>query len=543
MSNSNTDEVVDSAHRYDYLIVGTGNAALTFAALMANSGKRVLMFEAHDIPGGYAQSFKWGEDFYFCGQVHYIWGCAPGGRIYEFLKRVGLEKDITFELHNPDMYDRMVLPDGKRVGIPYGWNRLVTNIEKAYPGQGPTVKRFTNLIEKIRAEVRNLPDVEHIKWYQYITQGWRYPTLLKYRKRTLQQVFDEFKVPKEAQLVLIANAGDMMEPPERLSIFTFVGLFGGYNTGAYYPTKHFKYYIDRLAEFITSHKGCRILYKAEVTNIVTEGERVVGVETNGGKIYTAKNYICNGDPQMFAEMMGKEKFPEEYRKKLEYVYSPSGIMIYLGLKNANLREHGFGTFNTWHCEGWDMNQMWKEMGKGDFSNPWIFISTPTLHTSDKSTTPADCDIMEIAAYTEYGWLHSLREKDYAEYEKKKNELAEKMLDLVEKYYYPELRSKIVTKCVGSASSNEFWVKAPRGNAYGATFTPDQVGPGRLKAGTPWKNFWWCNATSGYAGMHGTASTGMDLYMQLTGDTFYNEKNSPTDDEKAEAAYAYAKHVK
>lgn len=527
-------------HRYDYLIIGTGNSALTFGALMANKGKRVLMLEAHDIPGGYAQSFKWGDDFYFCGQVHYIWGCAPGGRIYEFLKHIGLEKDITFELHDPDMYDRMAMPDGTKVGIPYGWDRLVANIEAAYPGQGAAVKRFTNVIEKIRTEIRTLPDVEHIKWYEYITKGWRYPTLLKYRKKTLQQVFDEERVPKEAQLVLIANAGDMMEPPERLSIFTFVGLFGGYNTGAYYPTKHFKYYINRLAEFIQSQKGCRILYSTEATNILTEGDQVVGVETKGGKVYTAANYICNGDPKMFAHMMGIEKFPKAYQKKLDYTYSPSGIMIYLGLKDAKLREHGFGKFNTWHCEGWDMNQMWREMGKGDFSNPWIFISTPTLHTKEGGTAPEGCDIMEVAAYTEYDWLHGIREKDYALYEKRKNELAERMLDIVEKEYFPELRKHIVTKCVGSASSNEYWVRAPKGNAYGATFTPEQVGPGRLKASTPWNNFWWCNATSGYAGMHGTTSTGMDLYMKLTGDVFYSDATSPTDHEKAEAAYAKAK---
>ncbi|MEK7066676.1 MAG: NAD(P)-binding protein, partial [Patescibacteria group bacterium] len=56
-------------NRFDYLFIGTGNSALTAAALLTNAGKRVLMLEAHDIPGGYAQSFPWG-DYFFCGQVH-----------------------------------------------------------------------------------------------------------------------------------------------------------------------------------------------------------------------------------------------------------------------------------------------------------------------------------------------------------------------------------------------------------------------------------------------------------------------------------------
>ena len=77
--------------------MGTGMSALTVGALLANSGKKICMVEAHDHPGGMAHSFTMG-DYTFCAQVHYIWGCAPGGRIYEFLNRIGLEKDITFEL-------------------------------------------------------------------------------------------------------------------------------------------------------------------------------------------------------------------------------------------------------------------------------------------------------------------------------------------------------------------------------------------------------------------------------------------------------------
>lgn len=522
-------------YKYDYLFIGTGSSALTAASLLAKAGNKVCMLEAHDIPGGYAQSFKWG-DFYFCGQVHYIWGCGPNGKITAFLKKLGLEKDITFELHSVDGYDRMTMPDMTSVMIPYGYQRLADNIEKAYPGQKANVEKFTGLLNKIRGEIARFPDRE-IHWWEYLTQGWKYLTLVKYRNATLQDLFDECNLSKEAQLILAANAGDMMEPPERLSIMAYAGLFAGYNGGAYYPTKHFKYYIERLTQFITDQKGCHIFYKTEVSKINTDGDRVTSVETKNGRTFTARTIICNMDPKKASEMIGQEKFPASYRKKLDYKYSPSGFMIYLGLKDAKLKEKGFGSFNTWHCEGWDMNDMWKEMGHGDFSKPWVFISTPTLHTSERGVVaPADCDIMEIASYTEYQWLQDLKEKDYKLYEEKKNELSEKMIDIVEKRYFPGIRKHIVTKVVGTSSSNEFWAWAPQGNAYGATFIPSQVGPGRLKAKTPWKNFFWCNATSGYAGVHGTVGTGMDLYMDLTNDLFWDDSKVLTDDQLAEQAH-------
>ena len=105
-----------------------------------------------------------------------------------------------------------------------------------------------------------------------------------------------------------------------------------------------------------------------------------------------------------------------------------------------------------------------------------------------------------------------------------------MIEIVKKHYIPDLEDHIVTKVVGSASTNEDYAWAPQGNAYGAAFTPNQVGPGRFTFDTPWKNFYLCNATAGYAGMHGTTGNGCNLYQQLTGDIFYSGKTSPTDEE-------------
>jgi phytoene dehydrogenase-like protein len=524
---------MERKEKYDYLILGTGNSALTLGALLAHAGYRVCMLEAHDIPGGYAQSFKWG-DFYFCGQVHYIWGCAPGGRIYEFLKHIGLEKEITFELLDPDGYDHMVMPDGKRVKIPYGFDKLAESIEAVYPGQRENVKKFTDILDKIRRELKSVPE-RKITLFDIITQGWKYPTLLRYRTKTLQDVFDECDLSKEAQGVLVANAGDMMSPPNELTIFCYMGLFCGYNTGAYYPTKHFKHYIDTLASFITSHRGCHIFYNSEVSKIFTSGDKVTGVETKGGRKFSGSTVVSNIDPKRTADLIGMQKFPRNWQKKLNYKYSPSGIMIYLGLQDIDLKKYGFGSFNIWHLEQWDMNKMWEEQGKGDFSNPWIFISTHTLHTNEKGVVaPENCEIMEIATYTEYGWLKKLKDKDPAAYEVEKNRLAERMIDLVEKHYIPDLRKHILTKVVGSASTNEDYAWAPQGNAYGMAFTPDQVGPGRFTDETPWSNFHLCNATAGYAGMHGTTGNGCNLYSKLTGDNFYSGKTAPTDEELIEA---------
>lgn len=518
----------EEGHEYDYVIIGTGHAALTAGALFAHAGKKICMLEAHDIPGGYAHSFKMG-DYHFCAQVHYIWGCGPGGKICEFLKHIGLEKEITFELLDPKGYDHMVMPDGKCVAIPYGFDKLAEHIDEAYPGQKAAVQKFTSIIEDIRLELRNLPD-RKLSWTEILLNMLNFKTLIKYRNKTVQDVYDQCGLSKESQAILIAQAGDFMLPPEKLSFLAYIGLFAGYNTGAYYPTKHFKYYIDRLAKFITDHDGCHIYYETEVTKINSDDDQITSVGTKDGKTFRAKTFICNMDPQKASHMMDRNRFSKRELKQLSYDYSASGIMIYLGLKDIDLRDYGLGNYNIWHLTQWDMNQMWKEQAHGNFENPWFFLSTPTLHSSEPGIAPEGGQILEIATFTEYDYLKELQDNDYLEYNRKKMELANRLIELVEEHHIPNLREHIAVKAIGSPVTNEDFCMATKGNAYGSVLTPKNISINRLKAQTPWKNFWWCNASSGFGGMHGTAHTGMQLYMDLSGDHFYKNEDIPTDNE-------------
>ncbi len=523
-------------YEYDYIFIGTGHAALVAASLLAKAGNSVCMLEYHDIPGGYAHTFTAGE-YSFCAQIHYTWNCGEGATMWHFLKKLGLEKDVTWELYDPKGYDHMVMPDGTRVRIPYGWDKLAQNIDNAYPGQKKHVEKFTAVLSKIRKEMREFPSGKDIKIWEVPLNAYKFLSLIKYRNKTLQDLFDECELSKEAQAILIANAGDLGEPPERLSIFAYAGLFGGYNTGAYYPTKHFKGYIDALVASIESQGSSHMYYESEVTHVeVGNDGKVSQVVTHDGKIFTAKKgFICNMDPQLAAnKLIGIEKFPKKFQKKLDYEYSFTGVMIYLGLEGIDLKEHGFGKFNIWHLEDWDMNKMWADGLELNMEKPWIFMSTPTLHSDEPGTAPEGGQILEIATNVGYKPFADAHTNGYAEYMKLKMKVADRMLDIVEEKYIPNLRKHIKVKQIGSPTTNEDFVLAPQGNAYGSALTPKYMGAGRLKAWTPWDNFFWCNASSGYGGIAGTLHTGVQLYKDLTGDEFFTTEDLKSDEELIDA---------
>ncbi|MGE0711499.1 MAG: phytoene desaturase family protein [Planctomycetota bacterium] len=523
------EERYDPRHRYDVVIVGSGMSALSVGSLLAHAGQRVCLLEAHDRPGGFAHTFAMGG-YEFCAQVHYVWGCAPGTPVYEFLRKLGLEREITWELLDPDGYDHMILPDGQRVRIPYGFERLAENVDAAYPGQREPVRRFCRVLEDIRREMRALPEGK-IGWWQLLTQALHFPTLLRYRTRTLQQVFDACGLSIEAQATLIANAGDFMAPPEDLSIFAYAALFGGYNTGAYYPTHHFKHLTEGLAEFIADHEGCDVFYESEVTAFEREGRRIARVLTRDGREFRADRFICNMDPQRASHLIGREAFPRSTLRQLDYSYSPSGVILYLGLEGLDLRDHGFGNFNIWQLFQWDMNRIFAESLEDQrWDRPWVFMSTPTLHTEAPGVAPPGGQILELLTLASYDAFRGLKDEGYGHYARAKRAVAERLLDLVSEHHIPNLREHIKVKVVGTPVTHSDFCWAPRGNAYGSYLTPAQLGLSRLKAETPFENLWWCNASSGYAGVNGTIGTGMSLYMDLTGDRFFSHASSPTDEE-------------
>ncbi len=241
------------------------------------------------------------------------------------------------------------------------------------------------------------------------------------------------------------------------------------------------------------------------------------------------------DPQKASHMIGREKFSKKEQDTLSYQYSPSSLIIYLGIKGIDLRDYGFGDFNIWHMEQWDMNKIWKDINANNYDKPWVFYSTPTLHTYCQGTTPEGCQILELGTAANYQYFKELYDHNPCEYRKQKKQLAQRLLDLTMEKYIPDLNKHIALKVVGSPVTSETYCYAPFGNCYGSNLTPHNMGLERLSSDTPWNNFYWCNASSGYPGIYGTTITGMNLYTKLTQDAFYDYNKAPSTEEAIQYA--------
>src|SRR5512135_118699 len=92
----------------DTLVIGSGLAGLSVAALTARDGERVRVLEAHEHPGGYAHTFQKGA-YHFCAEVHYVFDAGEGETIDRFLGALGLRDEVRFRRLDPEGFDHVVV--------------------------------------------------------------------------------------------------------------------------------------------------------------------------------------------------------------------------------------------------------------------------------------------------------------------------------------------------------------------------------------------------------------------------------------------------
>jgi all-trans-retinol 13,14-reductase len=503
----------------DYLIVGSGLSALVFGALMAHAGKRVQILEAHEHPGGFGHTFTMAQKYTFNAQLHYVWDCGAGNTVNRVLKRLHLDQAITFERYDPDGFDHMRMP-GYALEIPSDAETLIQRLGDLFPAHRRSIQQFVGEVQRVRAGLKILsPPVQPFDLLRHLGVA---ATAARYVNSTLQDVFDRFQLPAAAQTLLALQWPDFLLPPNQLSFYAWVILFTGYQEGAFYPTQHFEAVIKALVAVIEGQGG-EVLLNQEVVNFLVTEKTVTGVQaidrqTHETHTFRGRSVICNMDPKKAAKMIGLDQFSKAVQQRLAYDYSPSNFMAYCVVKDLDLRDYGFGKWNTFHTALPDLNEAFERMYvQNDFSQPSFAITTPTLLTEARRDCPEDCQIIEFLTVANYDYFRALREGDPKAYRQKKAEILDRILDIVEAEYVPNLRQHLVFKITGSPTTNERFCLCPQGNSYGSSLTPHNMGLGRLNHHSSLKNFYFCNASSGYPGFAPTFWTGALLYQRLSGD--------------------------
>ena len=455
---------------YDVIVVGSGIGGLTSASLLASQGKKVLVVERHDRPGGYAHGFR-RRGTQFDSAVHLVGGCGAGpydgsGLIRRLLEGVGADDRCKFERVDP--FYSAIFP-GFRLDVPSGTEAFIDAHVARFPAEEQGFRDLMSVCRRISAETRLTPD-------RALPRGFgrpshEVPLLVKYHRATLAEVMDEHLSDPRAKAVFGTLWPYLGLPPSRVSFLYWAMMLDSYiEDGAYYCSGGFQNFATALADSIESFGG-ELLYKSPVRRIRVESGKACGVVLENGQRIAAEAVISNADAnQTFGELVGREHVPRRLAVSLRKMKASLSAFVVYGVTTCDLRATG-AAHEMFIYKGWDHDQDYANLQEGRISR--IGLTVPSL--VDASVARDAESLFTITVLLPYDLSHSWRdEKDF---------YVDLLLSEADSAM-PGLRDGLRFAEGGTPRTMERYTRNHAGSIYGWDVSPSQIGPMRLAQRSP-----------------------------------------------------------
>ena len=222
--------------KYDAVVVGAGNAGLSAAIRMQLGGKRTLLIEQHNLPGGCATSFRRGR-FEIEPSLHELCDFGPEsnpGDSRRILEGYGVHLKW---LECKDCF-RVIskYSDGTPMDVtmPAGIDNFIDKMEEYVPGSREKMTKLFDLFQEVLDGIayitasRGNPDKNIL--------GTTYANMLKTGAYSTQEVFDALGLPDKCQDILSTYWSYLGVDMEHLAFIHYAAMVHKYvQRSAYIP--------------------------------------------------------------------------------------------------------------------------------------------------------------------------------------------------------------------------------------------------------------------------------------------------------------------
>ena len=455
---------------YDVIVIGGVNGGLAATATLAEKGKKVILFEKHNIPGGCGTSFRRGR-FEFEVALHQLSHMGteenPGPLRKQF-ERYGMVDQVEW-IQIKELF-RVNYPDGTGVSLPCERKACEEFLSKEFPRERENIKNYFEVVYKFCDEANafaaksaessgepgNLKKAIMKFGFPKI-----YPTLAKYGLKSTQEVLDEFFKDRKLQLALSAYWCFMGVPPTRFPFSILAKCTNFYMETKPYYMKGTSMMMNQAIMEASIKMGAEVRLNCGIKKIILENGQAVGVIDEYGEEYRAKKIISNISPlATYGNLLQPEEVPEIARQYLKpYTVGISAITCFIGL-DCTPEEIGFGTSFTLNYESLDANK--------DFNNAYKLLpeTDPLVATcytvDDPSVSPKGTSVI-TAGTLKYGveW-EKLNPEQYYE---AKYEAGKRIVARLEKLY-PGFTSHIEEMEIATPLTHMRYLGHPGGAIYG-----------------------------------------------------------------------------
>ncbi len=459
--------------RYDAVVIGSGNAGMSAALTLAHSGKKVLVLEQHNLPGGCASSFVRGR-FEFDATLHEFNDIGHVGD-WGIIGSLLMEKyqlDIDW-YDSPDCYRIIGLNrKGEKVDftLPTGVDECIEAMAKQVPGSREPMKKFMELCDECCRAYRYFNDHMFDKFDKndfvktdsiYFMK--HFPNFLKVAEQPYNQVLRRLGMPEDAIDILDAYWSYIGADYERFSFVVQVYMMYTYITEHPAIAEGTAHAITVAGVEKLRELGSELWQNVRALKVKADNNgRITGVETTAGFVET--NYvIANMHPYTAYTQLLDEKIdiPERELKRISAEKPHLKIAnIYLGL-NKSIEELGIDSYTYFVRDKIGGSVMNNVVGS-DFSkqNEAVVV---IYNVANPNASPEGTTIMTFSVcFSEDVWADVTQEN----YVQKKAEIFKPTLKIFE-----DATGIIIHDCIEEIEIASPWtfahyINTPQGAVYG-----------------------------------------------------------------------------
>lgn len=473
---------MEHSEQFDVVIIGAGISGLTSAALFSRFGYKVCVLEMDARPGGYIAGFR-RLDYRFDSAIHWLNQCGPKGLVTHAFNAIGTDYPKSKTQHAIRRYfiddvSYLVTTDVDRLRDE--WIRDFPQDEKGIRRFFRDAKRIGRSFENFRFINRNLTTMnlwgKMLRGFQLLRFALPFIPHISYHgdegvQKGLKKYFTDERLLKlfgaEQDLlsclipIAWAHIKDYQTPPE-----------GGSQTFA-----EWLYHV-------TQSYGNEVRLQSRVTEITLNGKHATGVKyVRKGKMeeVRAKYIVASCDVEtLYEKMLPSGIVPEKRLSSLRNaeLYA-SAVTLSIAL-NCKAEDLGFDEEIFYLADG---NSTRTELGSGDPHTSGIHILASS--TRDTSLAPEGKGTLTIfiPGFIEQFdfWGTDRDEKGNfvrsERYKQLKQEVADILLDRVEKQLDIDLRSHIVYLDIATPITHFRYTGNRGGTMMGA-----RPGKANMKAG-------------------------------------------------------------
>jgi len=442
---------------FDVIVIGAGNGGLTAAAALVNKGKKVLLLERHNIPGGCATSFCRGR-FEFEVALHQLSGVGTPekpGPLRSTLERLGVIDKL--ELIPMDDLFRLVIPGQIDITLRPNMADVISELNRRFPKEKQGIEDFFDLVYNYFTQVIS---VMYLKDPESTPE--KYPLYFKYALTSCKDVLDKYIHDPLLKTILSPYWTYIGLPPSKLAFTELAAMYFAFIEFLPFHIKGGSQTLSNAFADQILERGGDIRFNCGVKKIIIKDNQVKGVITDNDEEISANWVVSNASKlTTFVDLIGSEHIPQSATNELKQsTLTQSAFTVYLGL-DCEPEDIGMTATTNFLFPHTDMEAVYERMKYRDITDEDALVLS-CYNLADRSfSPPGTCQVAMVTLKYGDTWL-SVPPSQYAD---EKYRVADSMISLAEKGF-PNIKKYIEEIEIATPLTHLRYLNHPKGSIYG-----------------------------------------------------------------------------